>query len=105
MGVVDKGGTPLVGPLWAVVDERRQAPARRRSIGFDDQRCYAASGLARAACRSGGASVCGVGTVTGHPVHPPARHFTVIPRCARFCLFGDATPRLIIPASWIRYTY
>src|SRR6266576_3979623 len=81
MGTVDKGGTPLVGPLRAAVDERRQAPARRRSIGFTDQRCYAASGPARVVCRPGGALVCGVGTVTGHPVNPPARHFTVIPRC------------------------
>src|SRR6266571_4972980 len=28
MGMVGNGGTPLVGPLWAVVDERRQAATR-----------------------------------------------------------------------------
>src|SRR6476660_9127760 len=39
------------------------------------------------------------------PGDSPARHFTVIPRYARFCLLGDAIPFLTIPASWIRYTY
>jgi hypothetical protein len=34
----------------------------------------------QAACRSGYGCVA-LGTVTGHLVHPPARHRTVIPRC------------------------
>src|SRR5439155_12599569 len=87
----------LVGPCgrWWTSGGKPQPGAE--VSGFADQRCYAASGLARVACRSGGALVCGVGTVTGHPVHPPARYFTVIPRCARFCLLGDATPCLMIP--------
>jgi hypothetical protein len=36
------------------------------------------SGLGQVACRSG-PYVCGLGTVTGHPVTSPARHSMVIP--------------------------
>jgi hypothetical protein len=68
--------------LTGGMDERRRAPAGRRGIGFVDQRCCAAFGLARVACRSGRVSF-GVGTVTGHPVNSPARHFTVIPHHGR----------------------
>jgi hypothetical protein len=50
------------------------------SIGCDDQRCDAATGLARLPAAQA-VLVCGLSTVTGHPVHPPARHRTVIPRC------------------------
>ena len=46
----------------------------------DDQRCDAATGLARLPAAQA-VLVCGLSTVTGHPVHPPARHRTVIPRC------------------------
>jgi hypothetical protein len=46
----------------------------------DDQRCDAATGLARLPAAQA-VHWCGFGTVTGHSVHPPARHRTVIPRC------------------------
>jgi len=76
---VDKGGTPLVGALAGVVDERRQACGQMRE--------YVGSLISGAmphmpgwaACRSG-AVVCGFGTVTGHPVTHQPRHHTVIPR-------------------------
>src|SRR5215831_13041601 len=70
-GRVDKGGTPLVGALAGVVDERRQACGQARK--------YVGSVISGAmphmpgwaACRSG-AVVCSFGTVTGHPVtHQP----------------------------------
>jgi hypothetical protein len=46
----------------------------------NDQRCNAATGLAGLPAAQA-VHGCGFGTVTGHPVHPPARHRTVIPRC------------------------
>ena len=56
-------------------------------VGFAGQRCYAASGLARVACRSGGALVCGVGTVTGHPVtHQPGTSRSSLAARGSVCL-------------------
>jgi hypothetical protein len=46
----------------------------------DDQRCDAATGLARLPAAQA-VLVCGLSTVTGHPMHPPARHHTVNPHC------------------------
>ena len=72
-----KGGTPLVVPVRAL-DERRQTCRQAdESVGFVDQRCCAAVAWVRWPAAQG--FVCGVGTVTGHPVNSPARHFTVIP--------------------------
>ena len=55
-----------------------------------DQLCDAATGPARLPAAQA-VLVCGFGTVTGHPVHPPARHRTVIPRCGE-SLIGSDTP-------------
>jgi hypothetical protein len=47
-GMVDKGGAPLVAPLRAGVDERRQTCGQmRKSQVCADQRCDAATGPAR----------------------------------------------------------
>jgi hypothetical protein len=67
--------------LSSVVDERRQTfSQQRKSQVCDDQRCDAATGLARLPAAQA-LLVCGFSTVTGHLVTPPARHRTVIPRC------------------------
>jgi hypothetical protein len=55
-----------------------------------DQQCNAATGLARLPVAQA-VLVCGFGTVTGHPVHPPARHRTVIPRCGGVSYGADTT--------------
>jgi hypothetical protein len=69
------------GPCGHSVDERRQTCGQVQKYRVcDDQRCDAATGLARLPAAQA-VLVCGFGTVTGHPVHPPARHRTAIPRC------------------------
>jgi hypothetical protein len=66
--------------LSSGVDERRQTCGQMRKYRVcDDQRCDAATGLARLSAAQA-LLVCGFSTVTGHLVTPPARHRTVIPR-------------------------
>jgi len=75
------GGTPLVAPLRAGGGRAEADPCQVQKYRVcHDQRCNAATGLARLPAAQA-VHWCGFGTVTGHPVHPPARHRTVIPRC------------------------
>src|SRR6266496_3626867 len=73
-----KGSTPLVGPLRAVVDERRQAAARRISIGLLIS--GAMPHVAWSDCLPLRRFMCGLCTVTRHPVTHRPGICTVIPR-------------------------
>ena len=92
-GTVGKAGTPLVEPLRAVVDERRQALARQMSIGLLISGAMPQVSLAGLPAAQ--AFILGVCTVTGFLVASPARLLHGHPSVARFYALNRTVPRIL----------